>query len=148
VLELRTCSIDEIQAAPNMAEVLAEYAAESSLPEPAPQWDTYRTLEAAGHIHPIGAFDDARLVGFVFPIIGPLPHYGTRTATVESFFVLKSERHRNIGIRLMQRTEQLARALGAAAILYSAPAMGALSRLLRVLPAYRHSNEVFVRELA
>lgn len=151
MLELRHCSIAEIEAASNLAEVLAEYAAESHLPEigaPDPQWATYRALEAAGVFHPIAAFEGKRLAGCIFAIIAPLPHYGIRVATVESFFVPKSDRDKNVGLRLLAFVEDWARSLGAAAIMLTAPTEGALARVMGAMPKYRHSNQVFVKALA
>jgi len=147
---IRRCTVAELQAAPNIAEVLAEYARESSLKElgpTSPQWATYRTLEAAGVFHPIAAFEGARLCGFILPIVVVLPHYGVLAATIESYFVPQADRTKNIGIKLLRAAEELARGLGAKALLLSAPVGGALARLMPALK-YRHSNEVFVRALA
>lgn len=146
---VRPCTVAELEAAPNLAELLAEYARESSLPElgaACAQVDTYRKLEASGFFHPIGAFEDGRLVGFILPIVITLPHYGVLAATIESFFVPQADRKKGIGLRLLRAAEHLAKELGAKALLVSAPAQGALSR---VLPAkgYRHSNDVYVMAL-
>lgn len=146
---IRSCTVAELEAAPNLAEVLAEYAHESSLPElgqPQAQVETYRALESAGVFHPIGAFDGDRLIGFILPLVAPLPHYGVVAGVVESFFVSTADRKRGVGLKLLGATEGLARAAGAKALLVSAPSGGSLSR---VLPhrGYRHSNEVFVRAL-
>lgn len=150
MVEIRRCTTAELEAAPNLYEVLEEYAAESSLKELGParaQVETYRALEASGFFHPVGAFEDGMLVGFILPIVVVLPHYGVVAATVESFFVLKSERKKGIGLRLLAYAQELAKRLGAKALLVSAPVGGALAR---VLPHYgfRHSNDVFVRQLA
>lgn len=149
-MDIRRCTIAEFEAAPNFADVLAEYARESSLAElgtVCPQMDTYRALEASGMFHPIGAFDDVRLAGFILPIVIVLPHYGVLAATVESFFVPHAERKKGIGLRLMKYAEELAVGLGAKALLFSAPVGGSLARVLP-FRGYRHSNQVFVRALA
>lgn len=148
--EIRRCTVTELAAAPNIAAVLAEYARESSLAElgaTSPQWDTYRALEAAGVFYPIAAFEGARLCGFILPIVVALPHYGVLAATIESFFVPRAERHKNIGIKLLHVAEDLARSLGAKALLLSSPVGGALSRVVPAM-GYRHSNEVFLKALA
>ena len=57
MIEIRRCTVAQIEAAPNLAAVLAEYAAESSQAELGPvrpQFATYRGLEATGFFHPIG----------------------------------------------------------------------------------------------
>lgn len=149
MIEIRPCTVAELEAAPNLAAVLAEYAREASMPElgqPAPQIETYRRLEASGAFHPIAAFEDGLLAGFILPIVVVLPHYGVLSATVESFFVPRAERKKGLGLRLLLAAEELARALGAKALLLSAPVGGILARVLPGLP-YRHSNDVFVRAL-
>jgi GNAT superfamily N-acetyltransferase len=149
-IRVRRCTVAELEAAPNLAELLAEYAAESSLPELGPacaQVETYRVMEASGFFHPIGAFDGERLVGFILPIVITLPHYGVLAATVESFFVPKAERSKGVGLRLLKHAEDLATGLGAKALIVSAPAFGALSSMLARKKSYRLSNEAFVRAL-
>lgn len=150
-MEIRPCTVAELAAAPNLAELLAEYARESSLPELGPtsaQIETYRKLEATGMFHPIGAFEGDELCGFILPIVVVLPHYGVLAATVESFFVPYSLRPTGIGLRLLALAEAKARELGAKALLLSAPVAGALDAVLERMRPYRHSNNVWVRALA
>lgn len=150
-MEVRRCTIAELAAMPNLEAVLAEYAAEAALAElgpPCVQVETYRALEATGLFHPIGAFENGQLAGFILPIVIVLPHYGAMAATVESFFVLKAERHKGVGARLLVEAERLARELGAKALLISAPIEGILARVLDLRSKYRASNTVFVRALA
>lgn len=148
---VRRCTVAELEAAPNLAEVLDAYARESSMPElgrPNPQVATYRALEASGMFHPIAAFEDEKLVGFILPIVVALPHYGVVAATIESFFVLKAVRKQGVGLRLLRFAERTARDLGAKALLLSAPVGGALARMLAIRKSYRHSNDVYVKALA
>lgn len=150
-MQITRTTVAELEAAPNLIEVLAEYARESSLPElgPAcPQIETYRALEAAGVFHPIAAFDEGRLVGFIMPIVVALPHYGVVAATVESFFVPATERKKGIGLRLLTEAEHLAKSLGAKALLLSAPVGSVLSDVLAGSKRYRHSNNAFIKALA
>ena len=148
--DIRRCTIAELEAAPNLAEVLDAYGNESAAPElgkPNPQVASYRALEAAGIFHPIAAFDGDRLVGFILPIMGALPHYGVMAATVESFFVLKAERKKGIGLRLLSFAESTVRDMGAKAFMVSAPTSGPLGRVLAA-KHYRHSNDGFLKALA
>lgn len=150
-LHIRRSTVAEFEAAPNLPEILAEYAEESSLSElgaTSPQVGTYRMMEKAGIFYPIGAFDGARLAGFILPVVVVLPHYGVLAAVVESFFVPKVERKTGIGMKLLEHAEALARELGAKALLLSAPAYGVLSRVLSRTPRYRHSNETYITVLA
>jgi GNAT superfamily N-acetyltransferase len=150
MIVVRRCTTAELEAAPNLADVLAEYAQECQLAELGPaqaQVETYRLLEASGMFHPIGAFEGERLAGFILPLVIVLPHYGVLAATVESFFVPRAGRKKGTGLRLLAQAESMARALGAKALLLSAPVSGTLAQ---VLPrkGYRHSNNVYVRGLA
>lgn len=150
MMQIRRCTVAELEAAPNLAELLAEYERESSMPElgaAVPQVESYRAMEAAGLLHPIGAFDGDRLAGFILPIVAVLPHYGARVATVESFFVASADRKSGAGDLLRTEAEALGRELGCRAIIISAPVDGVLSRVLEA-GRYRQSNDVFVRALA
>lgn len=149
-MDVRRCTVAELEAAPNLFEVLEEYAREAATPELGPaqaQIETYRAMDASGMFHPIAALEDGMLAGFILPVVVVLPHYGVVAATVESFFVPKAERKRGIGLRLLACAEELAREFGAKALLLTAPAGGVLAK---VMPGrgYRHSGEVFVRSLA
>lgn len=149
-IDIRPCTVADIEAAPNLPQLLAEYAAESAIPEladgAAAQVGTYRRLEAAGMLHPIAASLEGELIGFVFVLIAVLPHFGRTVALGESFFVALSARHTGAGDLLRQTAEALARDLGAQAILFSAPKGG---RLEGVLPhrGYRAVSTAFFKDL-
>lgn len=148
-IEIRPCPVAEILTAPNIAELLDEYGAESGIDaigKPTMQPDLYRELEALGVIRTIGAFDGDALVGFLALVVSVLPHYGVRTATTESYFVAQSARKTGAGLALLHEAERVARDAGAAALLVSAPFGG---RLAEVLPAvgYQETNRVFCRGL-
>lgn len=151
MVDVRRCSIADWEAAPNWHALLAAYAAEAATPELgpiSPQMDMYRAGEAAGMLHPVGAFDGDLLVGFILSAVIVLPHYGVLAATVESFFVAPADRKRGVGLSLLGHAEGVARELGAKALLLSAPAGGVLSRVMCAHRAYRHNSETFVRALA
>lgn len=151
MISIRRCTIRELEATPNLAAVLAEYARESrmaELGEPRAQVETYRHLEATGMFHPIGAFDGDRLAGFILPIVIVLPHYGVVAATIESIFVPATERKKGIGLRLLDAARTLARELGSKGMLVSAPAGGRLDKVLSRSKRFRHSNNVYIEALA
>jgi GNAT superfamily N-acetyltransferase len=143
-------TIAALEAAPEIAALLAEYAAESAidgLPPPAAKWETYRSLEAAGLLHVIGATVDGRLVGLITVLAPVLPHYGIPVAVSESFFVAADYRRTGAGLRLLRAAEDKARALGSPGLLVSAPFGG---DLFRVLPrvGYAETNRVFFKKVA
>jgi GNAT superfamily N-acetyltransferase len=147
---IRRSSIAELELAPNLAELLAEYAAETAIAElgtASPDVETYRRLAAAGVIHPIGAFDGDTLAGFVLPVVGVLPHYAGLNAQIESFFVSRRYRSSSVGARLLVEAEHLAARLGAQGVTLSAPVGGILDRTLERRPVYRHAGNHYVRSL-
>jgi GNAT superfamily N-acetyltransferase len=135
----------DILAAP---ELLAEYAAECSIPEIGtvnPQAETYAALEKAGVVQMFGAFYVEHMVGFASVLVTVLPHYGKKVATLESLFVSQANRSGGLGAHLISAVEEFARQAGCVAILYSAPAGGSLEKLLNLHKKYRHTNTVFCR---
>ena len=150
-LVIRKCSIAELESSPNIANILEEYAAESSpsitgLPHPLAKVDTYKYLEAAGAIHTIGAFIDDLLIGYIIMLAPILPHYSVRIAVSESFFVLKAHRKTGAGTKLRHAAEDYAKKAGAIGILISAPVGGDLAEILPHV-GYTETNRVFFRSI-
>lgn len=145
---IREVQFRTILDAPNAESLLAEYAAECSLPELGttnPNAEMYSRLEAGG-MRTLAVYDGEILVGFATLLTYILPHYGKKVAATESIFVAAEHRPR-IGNELVDFIEQEARKNDCAAVLYSAPAGSRFSRMLSLLPKYRHSNDVYVRKL-
>ena len=131
-------------------DLLAEYAAECSIPEIGtvnPQPEMYAAMERAGAVRMFGAFYEGKLVGLASVLITVLPHYGQKAATIESLFVAKSFRSKGLGPELMRAVEAHAKEAGCKAILYSAPSGGKLERLLSKRKDMRRTNSVFCRPL-
>lgn len=150
---IRACTIADLEASPALPALLAEYAAESStcgLGGANPQLATYRQLEAAGALHPIGAFYGGdELAGFLLLLVSPVPHFGKLAATTESYFVSAAHRKGGgAGTRLLAAAEDRARELGCEAMFVSAPAGGRLARVMGHKAGYRLTNLVFCMELA
>lgn len=147
---VRQCAADEIIGAPNLDELLAEYAGESSivgLPDHNAQFASYKALEQAGVLAVYGAFVDEKLVGFVTILTSILPHYGRAVSITESFFVAKAYRGTGAGLKLLRAAEDHAVRVQSPGLLISTPAGGTLERVLGASSEYRHSNTVFFREL-
>ncbi|NWC73873.1 GNAT family N-acetyltransferase [Pseudomonas sp. P7759] len=147
---IRTCTVAELEQAGALPELLAAYGDESSIPEFGKVdacFATYRALETSGALHILGVFGPD-LVGLASLLVYGLPHYaGRRICAMESFFVEPHARKGGAGIKLLRAAEARAFALGASALMISAP-IG--SRLAMVLPrsGYRETNQVFLRVLA
>lgn len=147
---IKQVTADELSGDPKFMGLIAEYADESAIegmPEPDYQLGMYKHLELLGHFHMFAAYVEGELIGFLTMVDTVLPHYGKRVATVESYFVAKAHRKGGPGLDLLRAAEWLAKALGAVGILLSAPRGG---KLARVMPKakYKHTNEVFFKELA
>lgn len=149
-LQVRRTSVAELAAAPNLADLVQAYAAESANPALGPavlDVPAYGRLEAAGMAHFLGAWRAERLIGLLILITTPVPHWGSQIiASAESFFVHAEERHGGAGRELRTLAEAVAREAGACGVFISAPSGGALAR---VLPhwGYEHTNSVFFREI-
>ena len=148
-ISIKPCSVADIESAPNVADLLAEYAEESALDALGganPQWETYRQMEAVGVARVLGAFQREKLVGFLVLLVSIVPHFGKPLASTESFFVAQSARKTGAGLKLLREAENIARDTGAVGFFVSAP-MG--SRLAKVLPGvgYRETNRMFFRGL-
>jgi GNAT superfamily N-acetyltransferase len=128
--------------------LLAEYAAECSIPEigPAhPQPQIYAAMEKNGLMQCFGAPWEGAFAGFGSVLTPVLPHYGLKVATVESLFVSQDKRRCGLGRELMRMIEQYSREQSSVGILYSAPAGGQLERVLDRSKHYRRTNTVFYR---
>jgi GNAT superfamily N-acetyltransferase len=147
MVEVRPCTIADIEQQPNFAELVEEYAAESSilgLPHPSAQLPMYHALEDAGALYSFGAFQGSLMIGFVAVLSYIMPHYGATASTTESFFVAKAYRKSGAGTKLRMAAESYAKSRGSSGLLISAPHGG---QLAQVLPkaGYRQTNDVFFK---
>lgn len=143
---IREVSFQEIL---NEKELLREYSAECSLPEfgeASPQPAIYEAMEKGG-MRCFGVFDRDRMVGFTSLLTYPVPHYGKTVLTTESIFVSRDHRA-EFGQELLDFIEWHARQIHCAAVLYSAPTGSRFSKMLSLSPKYRHSNDIFLCNLA
>lgn len=144
------CRAAEIFDDPSSTALFEEYARECANPligAPEPHRTMYQSLEWMGAAQCFGAYLDSELVGFAFLLMGPLPHYGQRFATVESLFV-QGETRGGLGKSLMKAVEEHAKQNGCAAIFYSAPVGSRLARLLFLCSdEYQNTNHTFTKRL-
>lgn len=148
---IRAVSYADILGAPNARELFDEYGAECSIPEIgqiSPQAEMYASMEKSGMLKCFGAFHVKQLVGFATLVTFIVPHYGKRSATVESLFVDRAHRKSLLGLALLVKLERQAKEMGCAAIQYSAPAGSILERLLSNRKSFRKTNSIFTKSLA
>jgi GNAT superfamily N-acetyltransferase len=144
---VRHCTVAEILQAPNIDQIAAEYASESSIkgmPHPVGKMEMYHQLEAVGALSAFGAFVDDLPVGFITVLSTIMPHYSVYLTVSESFFVLKAHRKTGAGLRLLRMAEDRAREVGAPGLLVSAPYGGVLADVLPGV-GYTPSNTVFFK---
>lgn len=149
-MEIRACTVAEVEASPMLPALLAAYAEESRIAEigtPEANFASYRAMEAAGSLRIIGAFAP-ELVGFAVLLVYGLPHYtGRMVGSLESFFVSPLERRHGTGMKLLHAAEDLACDLGAVALMVGAPVGSRLDTVLEHAIGYRPTNRVFTRRL-
>ena len=145
---IKKCTVADLVAEPNFAELLDRYADElhlSGLPRPCAKIETYKKLEYLGMLHPIGAYLDGNLIGFINVLIAENPHYGLGLASTESFFVLKEYRKTGAGNLLRREAEKYAEKLGSPAIFITGH--GNLSMALEGSKDYSECGRVFYKRL-
>jgi GNAT superfamily N-acetyltransferase len=149
MLIVEACPVADMIAAASFPQLAAEYVRESlidGMPQPAPDWDAYAALEAAGLLHGFAASIDGELIGFIAVLVSKLPRYAEPIAVTESFFVASAHRRSGAGLKLLRAAEDMARELGCPGLLVSAPSEGVL---VQVLPrrGYAETNRVFFKGL-
>ena len=145
---IREVTVADVLHAPNSVELFRMYAEECSLPELgsiAPTDETYANLSRAG-MTTLAAYDGERLVGFATLLTYVVPHYGKKIAATESIFIAEKYRAR-MWRSLRDAIEEFGKNNDCAAILYSAPTGSRFSRMLSLSSRYRHTNDVFLRNL-
>lgn len=143
-IEIRHCTVADIEAAPNRDALIDEYATSSAidgLGKPDVQFPLYRAIEANGALHVIGAFAGEELVGFMGLIVSVLPHYGAVVGTSESFFIAPNARKGGTWKRMVEEAKILAAAIGAKGLFISAPHGSAFSQALPMIGG-RQTNDV------
>ena len=149
-MNVQLSGVHQLERDPDLAELLAEYAAESSIvgmPPPAAKMESYRELEARGLLQVLSATQEGRLIGFLTLLAPVLPHYGVAVAVSESFFVARAHRGTGAGLKLLRAAEDIARRFGSPGLLVSAPFDG---DLFKVLPrvGYAETNRVFFKKVS
>lgn len=150
-LDIKKCTITEIESAPNFLEILREYAEElavEGLPHPSAKMEMYHQLEKIGILHPIAAYLGDKIIGFVNILMTVNPHYGVAIASTESFFVSKIHRDTGAGLKLRSEAEVIAKELGSAGFIISGPTGGPLVALLEKSKVYKELSRSFYRSFS
>ena len=147
-VEIRNCSYADVSEDPSFPRLSAAYARESGiegLPSPTPDTAHYLAADSCGLCHMIGAYLDEELIGFVNVLVASFPHYSTKIATLESWFVHPEHRHTGAGLALKAAAERTAIAHGAAGMFVSTPFGSQLAAVMDAQSSYRETNRVFFK---
>ena len=150
MLEIRKCTVSEVESAPNIHELLQEYGKElvvDGAPPVLAKFEIYRQLEINGSLGLFGAFLNDLLIGLVTVVVTVFPHYSTVMAATESYFVFEKWRKTGAGLKLLREAEKYAREMGSQCLLVSAPFGGNLAEVFPHV-GYTETNRVFFRKLA
>lgn len=147
---IREVPIATVLRAPEAKELFRLYAEECSLPElgqASPHDELYETLAAKAGMKSLAVFEGDELVGFATVLSYTVPHYGKKVAATESIFIAPGHRA-GLGSELLAAIETDSRRSGCAVVLYSAPCGSRFARMLSLSSRYRHSNQVYLRDLS
>lgn len=148
-MDIRPISV--VEQLPRVSALLREHWAELALNKSlmvlSPNVEVYATLEAAGSIVALGAFDGEELIGYSVNLLTRHLHYsGLLTASNDVLFVRQDHRGR-VGPRLIRKTEKACNAAGAQILLWHAKPGTLLEQLLPRI-GYGVQDIVYSRVLA
>lgn len=150
-LAIRRSTVAEFEAAPNFIEILDEYAEElavKGLPHPKAKIETYYQLESIGVLHPIGAYIDNTIIGFINVLMAVNPHYGIAIACSQSYFVSNKYRETGAGLKLRSEAEAVAQELKSPGFIISGPAGGTLVEILEKSKSYEELSRSFFKSFS
>ena len=144
-------TISDLENAPNCAELMQEYAAESALsglPAPVTDLEKYKVLEEKDLFHAIGAWLDDKLIGWIGILSTVSLHYGVGISFAEGFFVLKEHRNTLAGLQLLGEAERYGKQKGSFGLFITAPIDGELYKLMKLHRQYTNTHALFFRGLS
>jgi GNAT superfamily N-acetyltransferase len=97
-----------------------------------PDIERYQSLQDAGILHNIVAYEEDNMVGYVVLLIMPHLHYkDDKFAMVDVLFTSPSARNSKLGITLINRTEELCKAEKVSVLTYhTKPAHNTIDKIL------------------
>lgn len=148
VTEIRETTVDEILGG---ADLLAahwdEIALNKQVMQLNPDAERYRALEAQGMLLILGAYIAGELVGYSVNFLMNHLHYADlRVCNNDLLFIAKEHRHGKLGVQLIKRTEEEAKARGARMVLWHAKPDTALNALMPRL-GYGVQDIIFSKEV-
>ena len=119
------------QAVELLIEHREELATDKALMVLKPDFETYYTLDDAGSLLVIGAYRGERLIGYSVNLISRNLHYADLVQCQNDvLFLTMGERKGSAGLRLLRKTEEMARLEGARIMLWHAKPETNLDKLM------------------
>jgi len=119
------------QAVDLLVEHREELATDKALMVLKPDFDKYYAMDDLGALLVIGAYRGGRLIGYSVNIISQNLHYADlRQCQNDVLFLTKSERRGSAGLRLIRKTQEMARLEGAKIMLWHAKPETNLDQLM------------------
>jgi GNAT superfamily N-acetyltransferase len=133
MVEIRESNVDEMLA--HAGELFSEHWEEIALNKQVmvlkPDEARYRGMEASGNLLILAAFVDGELAGYSVNFVIHHLHYADLcVCSNDLLFIAQPHREGGLGIRLMRRTEEAARARGARLVLWHAKPNTPLAAIL------------------
>jgi len=119
------------QAVDLLVEHREELATDKALMVLKPDFDKYYAMDDLGALLVIGAYRGGRLIGYSVNIISQNLHYADlRQCQNDVLFLTKDERRGSAGLRLIRKTQEMARLEGAKIMLWHAKPETNLDQLM------------------
>ena len=150
MIEVKIVTADDVLNNENSSFLYEKYAEESKGDyldvANSPSVESYKTLEDLGMLTTIGAYNDGKLIGFLSLITAVMPHYGEKSSTIESFFVLKEFRKYGTAKRMMDLATNSAKENNSVVMFMSAPIGSRLDSVAKYM-GFKETNIVFTKKL-
>jgi GNAT superfamily N-acetyltransferase len=133
MIKVTKCTWADIEAAPNLADLVAEGYEEAKvmgLPNGGLHLEMYRFLDEKGAIKIVKAEIDGELIGYVVVLLHVSMHYSTRLGQVETIFVAKKHRHTGAGLKLIREAENIAQEEKVPVLFFNCPISSAYNELM------------------
>jgi len=146
-LVFKSIPVSEIFCDPNFALLAKDYGKQAGRTglEIRPNRESYLSLENAGLLSAIGAYDVETLVGFAVVVFAPSLHHSGVIASVESLWLAEDFRQYTAGLKLLKEVEKLAVGRKAKGLEITCPTGSRQEILFAHL--FRRTNSVFFKNL-
>lgn len=149
--DIRESAVDDVMGSAQIDAIFDEHYEELALNKQVmvlkPAMDRYYAMEAQGMLLVIAAYQGDELVGYSVNFVMSHLHYADLwVCSNDLLFVTKAHRQGRLGLQLMRKTEELAKARGAQIMLWHAKKDTTLNTLLPRM-GYGVQDIIYSREI-